>query len=182
MPTWVPFHGAWILQTPTATPALWFGSGGGTLPGVPRRSMRRAPRLTPAGVHWVWTWDPPGPSVPVPEEWVIPPRHGPLALPQEELLLEVEDVEVIVEVEGIGPEHQRAATAAVAAALLSVFLTAYEHFFANMYLTWMAIHGGQFARNLLLLLGTASGSCSSSTRFLASSLFSSRRSVRSNFL
>ena len=44
-PTWVPFHGAWILQTPTATPALWFGSGGATLPGVPRRSMRRAPRL-----------------------------------------------------------------------------------------------------------------------------------------
>ena len=181
-PTWVPFHGAWILQTPTATPALWFGSGGATLPGVPRRSMRRAPRLTPAGVHWVWTWDPPGPSVPVPEEWVIPPRHGPLALPQEELLLEVEDVEVIVEVESFGPEHQRAATAAVAAALLSVFLTAYEHFFANMYLTWMAIHGGQFARNLLLLLGTASGSCSSSTRFRASSFFSSRRSVRSNFL
>ena len=144
--------------------------------------MRRAPRLTPAGVHWVWTWDPPGPSVPVPEEWVIPPRHGPLALPQEELLLEVEDVEVIVEVEGIGPEHQRAATAVVAAALLSVFLTAYEHFFANMYLTWMAIHGGQFDRNLLPLLATASGCCSSSTRFRASSLFSSRRSVRSNFL
>ena len=67
-PTWVPFHGAWILQTPTATPALCFGSGSATLPGVPRRSMRRAPRLTPAGVHWVWTWDPPGPSVPVPEE------------------------------------------------------------------------------------------------------------------
>ena len=54
-PMWVPFEGAWILQTPTATPALWFGSRGATLPGVPRRSMRRAPRLTPAGVHWVWT-------------------------------------------------------------------------------------------------------------------------------
>ena len=180
--TWVPFHGAWILQAPTATPALWLGSGGATFPGVPRRSMRRAPRLTPAGVHWVWTWDPPGPSVPVPEEWVIPPRHGPLALPHEELLFGVEDVEVSVEVESFGPEHQRAATAMVASALLAVFLTAYEHFFANMYLTWMAIHGGQFARNLLLLLGTASGSCSSSTRFRASSFFSSRRSVRSNFL
>ena len=181
-PTWVPFHGAWILQTPTATPALWFGSGCATLPGVPRRSMRRAPRLTPAGVHWVWTWDPPGPRVPVPKEWVIPPRYGPLALPEEELLLGVEDVEVIVEVESFDPEHQRAATAMVASALLSVFLTAYEHFFANMYLTWMAIHGGQFARNLLLLLGTVSRSCSSSTRFRASSFFSSRRSVRSNFL
>ena len=118
----------------------------------------------------------------VPEEWVIPPRHGPLALPQEELLLGVEDVEVIVEVESFGPEHQCAATAMVASVLLSVFLTAYEHFFANMYLTWMAIHVGQFARNLLLLLGTASGSCSSSTRFRASSFFSSRRSVRFNFL
>ena len=181
-PTWVPFHGAWILQTPTATPALWFGSGGAALPGVPRRSMRRAPRLTPAGVHWVWTWDPPGPSVPVPEEWVIPPRHGPPALPQEKLLLEVEDVEVIVEVGGIGPEHQRAAHAAVAAALLSIFLAAYDHFFCNLYLTWMHLYEGQFARNLLLLLGTASGSCSSSTPFRASSLFSSRRSVRSDFL
>ena len=60
----------------------------------------------------------------MPEDRVIPPRHGPLALPEEELLLEVEDVEVIVEVEGFGPEHQRAATAAVASALLSVFLTA----------------------------------------------------------
>ena len=107
-PTWVPLHGAWILQTPTASPAQWFGSGGAALPGVPRRSMRRAPRLTPAGVHWEWTWDPPGPSVPVPEEWVIPPRHGPPALPQEESLLEVEDVDVIVEVEGISPDSSSA--------------------------------------------------------------------------
>ena len=187
-PTWVPLHGAWILQTPTASPAQWFGSGGAALPGVPRRSMRRAPRLTPAGVHWEWTWDPPGPSVPVPEEWVIPPRHGPPALPQEESLLEVEDVEVIVEVEGISPEQQqRAAHAAVVAALLSIYIAAYHNFISNTYLTWMHLYGhllfgGQFARNLLLLLGTASGSCSSSTRFRASSLFSSRRSVRSDFL
>jgi hypothetical protein len=97
--------------------------------------------------------------------------------------LEVEDVEVIVEVEGISPEQQqRAAHAVVAAALLSIFIAAYHNFFSNLYLTWMHLYGGQFARNLLLLLGTASGSCSSSTRFRASSLFSSRRSVRSDFL
>ena len=179
---WVPFHGTWILQTPTASPAMWFGSGGATLQGVPRRSMRRAPRLTLAGVRWVWTWDPPGPSVPMPEEWIIPPGHGPLALPQEELLLDVEDVEVIVEVEDFGPEQQRAATAMVCAVVHSIFIAAHQAFFTNMYLTGMAIHGGQFARNLLLLRDTASGSCSSSTRFRASSFFSSRRSVRSNFL
>ena len=150
--------------------------------------MRRAPRLTPAGVHWVWTWDPPGPSVPVPEEWVIPPRHGPPALPQEVSLLEVEDVDVIVEVEGISPEQQqRAAHAAAVAALISIYIAANHLFISNTYLTWMYLYGhlllgGQFARNLLLLLGTASGSCSSSTRFRASPLFSSRRSVRSDFL
>ena len=147
------------------------------LQGVPRRSMRRAPRLTPAGVRWVWTWDPPGPSVPMPEEWVIPRRHGPLALPQEELLLDDEEVEVMVEVEGFGPEYERAASAMVVSLLLSIFITAHEHFFAKLYLTWMAIHGGQFARNLLLLRGTASSSCSSSKRLRASLFFSSRRSV-----
>ena len=152
---------------------MWFGRGGGTLQGVPRRSMRRAPRLTPAGVRWVWTWGP---------EWVIPPLHGPLALPQEELLLEVEDVEVILEVENFGPEQQRAATAMVCAVLHSIFIAAHQAFFANMYLTWMAIHGGQFARNPVLLRGTASRSCSSSTSFRAASFFSSRRCARSNFL
>ena len=97
-------------------------------------------------------------------------------------------MEVIVEVKGISPEQQqRAAHAAVVAALLSIPIAAYHNFFANQYLTWMHLYGhhlfgGQFARNLLLLLGTASGSCSSSTRFRASSLFSSRRSVRSDFL
>ena len=91
-------------------------------------------------------------------------------------------MEVIVEVESFGPEHKRAATAMICAVLHSIFITAHEHFFANMYLTWMAIHGGQFARNLLLLRGTASCSCSSSTSFRASSFFSSRRCARSNFL
>ena len=100
---------------------------------VPRRSMRRAPQLTPAGVRRVWTWDPQGPSVPVPEECVIPPLHGLLALPQEEVLLEVEDVEVIVEVESFGPEQQRAATAMVCAVLHSIFIAAHQAFFANMY-------------------------------------------------
>ena len=144
--------------------------------------MRRAPRLTPAGVCWVWTWDPPSPSVPVPEEWVIPPLHGPLALPQEELLVEVEDVEVIVEVESFGPEQQRAATVMVCAVPHSIFIAAPQAFFANMYLTWMAVHGGQFARNLLLLRGTASCSCSSSTSFRAFCFFSSRRTAGFNFL
>ena len=144
--------------------------------------MRRAPRLTRAGVRWVWTWDPPGPSATVPEEWVIPPLHGPLALPQEELIWEVEDVDVIVEVDSFGPEHQLAAIAMICAVWHSIFITAHEHFFANRYLTWMAIDGGQFARNLLLLRGTASCSCSSSTSFRASSLFSSRRCAPSNFL
>ena len=97
-------------------------------------------------------------------------------------------MEVIVEVEGISPEQQqRAAHAAVVAALLSIYIAPYHNFFSNLYLTCMHLYGhhlfgGQFARNLLLLLGTASGSCSSSTRFRASSLFSSRRSVRSDFL
>ena len=108
--------------------------------------MRRVPRLTRAEVRWVWTLDPPGPSAPVPEEWVIPPLHGPLPLSQE----------VIVEVESFSPEHQRAATATVSAMLHSIFITARGHFFANMHLTWMAIHGGQFARIPVLLLGTAS--------------------------
>ena len=95
---WIPLHGVRVLQPPQAAagPALWFATGSGALLGDRRRSMRRAPRLTPAGIHWVWTWEPRAPSAPVPEEWVIPPCNGPLAPPQEELLLEVEDMEVVV--------------------------------------------------------------------------------------
>ena len=145
------------------------------LVGAPRRSMWRAPRLTRAGIRWVWTWEPPGPGASVPEEWVIPPLHGPLALPQEELLLEVEDVEAMVEGDSFGPEQQRTATAMVCAVLHSISIAAHQAFFANMYLTWVALHAGQFARNLLLLRGAASCSFTSSTCFRASSLFSSRR-------
>ena len=159
---WIPLHGVSVLQPPQAAagPAVWFGTGSGALLGDCRRSMRRAPRLTPAGIHWVWTWEPQAPSAAVPEEWVIPPRHGPLALPQEELLLEVEDMEVVVEVDSLGLDHeqQRAATAAVCNILHSIFIVAYHAFFQHQYLTWVFLQsqGGQFIRNFLLLRGTAS--------------------------
>ena len=174
-PTWIPFHGTWVLQAAAAGPAMLFGTGGGTLLGVRHRSMRCAPRLTPAGVHWAWTWGPPGPSAPVPEEWVIPSRQGPLAVPQEELHLEVKDLEVVVEVDGLSPQQKRVATALVCFVLHSVFIAAHHALFANMYLMWMALHRGQFARNLLLLRGTASCSCSLSTCFRASSSLPLRR-------
>ena len=85
---------------------------------------------------------------------------GPIALPQEELLLEVEDIEVVVEVDSLGldPEQQRAATAVVCSILHSICVVAYHAFFQHQYLTWVFLQsqGGQFVRNLLLLRGTAS--------------------------
>ena len=61
--------------------------------------MRRAPRLTPDGLHWVWTWEPFLPVDGVPKEWVIPPRHGPLAIPQEDLLMEVDEADLVIDVD-----------------------------------------------------------------------------------
>ena len=89
-------------------------------------------------MHWAWTWEPLPPSASVPEEWVIAPRHGPLALPQDDVLLEVDDLEVVVEVDPVGldPDQQRAATAMVSSVLHAVFITPYHAFFQYQYLTW----------------------------------------------
>ena len=109
--------------------------------------MRRAPRLIPAKMHWAWTWEPVPPSAPVREEWVIPPRHGPLALLQEDLLIEVNDVEIVVEVDpsAADPDQQREATAVVCRVV--------QAFSQYRYLTWQFLQsqGGQFVRNPLLL-------------------------------
>ena len=165
---WIPLQGVWVLQPDQAAagPALRFWTGSGALLGDRRRSMRRAPWLTPAGVHWVWSWEPEGPSAPVPEEWLIPPRHGPLALCQAELLLDVVDMEVVVEVDSLDldPDQQRAATAFVCCVLQTIFIAVYDAFFQQQFLTWafFQAQGGQFVRSLLLLRGTVSCSCLSS--------------------
>ena len=82
----------------SAGPSLWFDTCSDALVGNRRRSMRRAPRLTPAGMRGAWTLEPLPLNDPVPEEWVIPPRQGPLAITQGDLLMVVDDAEVVIEV------------------------------------------------------------------------------------
>ena len=95
-----------------------------------------------------------------------PPLTRPPRSPQEELLLDVEDMDVVVEVDppegGLDADQQRAATAVVADVLHSIFIAAFHAWFEQLYFTWMVMHGGQFACNLLLLLGAVYCSCSSS--------------------
>ena len=48
-PTWVPLHGAWILQTPTASPAQWFGSRLQACPAAPCGAPPGSPLLGSTG-------------------------------------------------------------------------------------------------------------------------------------